>query len=375
MAGIYLHIPFCRQACHYCDFHFSVSHKGREEVLAAMRQELNLRAAELQGQTVRTLYFGGGTPSLLTRDELMQFFDVLYAEYAILPEAEITLEANPDDITDAYFRELRNTPVNRLSIGIQSFRAEDLLEMNRAHTPAQALSCAPRAADAGFGNISIDLIFGWPRMEQEDWQQNVATAFSLPITHLSCYGLTIEPRTALSWQIVKGLRHPPDEEKAAMQYEYLLGEAERLGFPWYEISNFSKPGFQSKHNTAYWQGVDYLGIGPSAHSFNGNQRSWNVRSNAAYLSGMQRGQREFESEVLSSAEKFHELMLTSLRVREGLWLGKLRQEYGEAITGQVLEAAQPFISKGWMLRENERLSLSPAGLLLADKITSELFII
>ena len=375
MAGIYLHIPFCKQACHYCDFHFSTSQRGREDLLDAMLMELKRRASELQGQEVRTIYFGGGTPSLLSYEELMRFFEEMYSLFTVDAQAEITMEANPDDLTKAYLKLLKQSPINRLSVGVQSFREEDLLSMNRAHNKEQALSCIPNAADMGFENISIDLIFGWPNLELHHWIKNVETAFSLPINHLSCYGLTVESKTALSWQIVKGLIEVPDDEKAAQQYEYLLTEAEHLGIPWYEISNFSKPGFESKHNRAYWEGTPYLGIGPSAHSYDGEKRSWNVKSNGAYVAALQRGEREYEVEILTHKAKFHEFILTSLRMRKGISLSTLRSSYGDGIAGQLLEAAQPFVEKRWLIRDGNQLRLSQDGLLFADKITSELFVI
>jgi oxygen-independent coproporphyrinogen III oxidase len=375
MAGIYLHIPFCKQACHYCDFHFSTSQRGREDLLDAMLMELKRRASELQGQEVRTIYFGGGTPSLLSYDELMRFFEDMYTLFIVDAQAEITMEANPDDLTKAYLKLLKQSPINRLSVGVQSFREEDLLSMNRAHNKEQALSCIPNAADMGFENISIDLIFGWPNLELHHWIKNVETAFSLPITHLSCYGLTVESKTALNWQIVKGLIEVPDDEKAAQQYEYLLAEAEHLGFPWYEISNFGKLGFESKHNRAYWQGTPYLGIGPSAHSYDGEKRSWNVKSNGAYVAALQRGEREYEVEILTHKAKFHEFILTSLRMRKGISLSTLRSSYGDGLAGQLLEAAQPFVEKRWLIRDGNQLRLSQDGLLFADKITSELFVI
>jgi oxygen-independent coproporphyrinogen III oxidase len=375
MTGIYLHIPFCKQACHYCDFHFSTSQRGRDELLDAMLNELKMRATELHGQEVSTIYFGGGTPSLLSYDELMRLFEEMYNLFVVDARAEITIEANPDDLTKAYLKALKQSPINRLSVGVQSFRAEDLKAMNRAHSKEQALSCIPQAAEFGFDNISIDLIFGWPKLEMNDWMNNVEIAFSLPITHLSCYGLTVESKTALSWQIIKGLTLAPDEEKAAQQYEYLLSESERLGFPWYEISNFSKSGFESKHNRSYWQGTPYLGVGPSAHSYNGEVRSWNVKSNGAYVAALQRGEREYEDEVLSHKAKFHEFILTSLRMRKGICLVSLRLNYGDAVTGQLLESSQQFIEKNWLIREGDQLRLSTNGLLFADKITSELFVI
>lgn len=374
MAGLYLHIPFCKQACHYCDFHFTTSLHRKEELIRALLTELTLRAVDGGPGTVDTIYLGGGTPSLLSAPELMAIFECIYGQYKVATHPEITIEANPDDLTAAYLTRLKQTPVNRLSIGIQSFRDEDLQRMNRAHTGSMALRCVPEAAAAGFDNISIDLIYGLPFLDMEAWQENVHTAFSLPVQHLSCYGLTVEAKTALAWQITKGQMPAPDEDMAAAHYAWLLEESETAGFPWYEISNFSKPGFKSKHNTAYWEGVPYVGIGPSAHSFNGLVRSWNVSSNAQYVKEINAGILPSESEVLSHKERFHELLLTSLRMRKGLTLSDIRSNYGNAIEGQLIEEAGKFVEKGWLEPIGKQLRLTKQGLLFADKITAELFI-
>jgi len=375
MSGIYLHIPFCKQACHYCDFHFTTSQRGRSELLDAMRQEIEMRKGELSGQTVQTIYFGGGTPSLLKYDELMMFFEKIYTDFNVSHDAEITLEANPDDLSTEQLKMFRRTPVNRFSIGIQSFRDEDLKMMNRAHSALQAERCALDAADAGFENLSVDLIFGIPYLSFDAWKQNVKMALSLPVTHISCYGLTVEPKTALAWQIKKGMVPLPDDEIAAAQYQWLLDMAEDSGFPWYEISNFSMPGFESRHNTSYWKGLPYFGIGPSAHSFNGQVRSWNVSSNALYVKAISEGRREAETENIDSTTRFHELILTSLRVRSGLSLELVKEQFGSAVLGNLLETAEQYIQCDWLIHRDRHLKLSRQGLLFADKITSDLFVI
>lgn len=375
MAGIYLHIPFCKQACHYCDFHFTTSQRGKPELLDAMLREIEMRKEEMSGQVIDTIYFGGGTPSLLTHTELMRFFDAIYSRFEVNPAAEVTLEANPDDLSKEQLKMFRNTPVNRFSIGIQSFREQDLKAMNRAHTSAQAERCTLDAADTGFENLSVDLIFGLPDLSMEAWMENVKMALALPITHVSCYGLTIEPKTALAWQINKGMVKIPDDELAAAQYQWLLDMAEDSGFPWYEISNFAQPGFESKHNTSYWKGIPYFGIGPSAHSYNGTIRSWNVSSNAVYVKEMQEGRRAAETESLDESGRFHELVLTSLRVRNGLSVTDIRNRYGNDVHRSLLEAAQGYIEQDWLIHRDDRLKLSRQGLLFADKITSDLFVI
>lgn len=375
MAGIYIHIPFCRQACHYCDFHFTTSGRGRAELLNAMVQELQLRSEEFRGIIADSIYFGGGTPSQLNGQEWELLINMIFKYYELSPNAEITVEANPDDLSSDYLQMLRNTAVNRLSIGIQSFRDSDLKDMNRAHSSVQALRCVSEAADAGFTNISVDLIFGWPGLDMEAWMQNVRTAFSMPIQHLSCYGLTVEPRTALSHQISKGKRSKPDDEEAALQYEWLISTAEEEGIPWYEISNFCRPGFESRHNTSYWKGQPYLGIGPSAHSFDGVLRSWNVSNNTEYISGISKGVRPAETEVLGHDEQFHEFILTSLRMRKGIEIEKLKSSYGSSVYNDMVKAAAPFIEKQQLELTDSSLRLTGKGLLIADHITSLLFVI
>lgn len=340
-----------------------------------MLKEISMRNKEMPLPVIDTIYFGGGTPSLLTYDELMAFFERIYTEFNVSHDAEITLEANPDDLSKEQLKIFKRTPVNRFSIGIQSFRDEDLKMMNRAHTAAQAERCALDAADAGFENLSVDLIFGLPSLSFDAWKENVKMALGLPITHISCYGLTIEPKTALAWQIKKGMVKIPDDEVAAAQYQWLLDMAEDSGLPWYEISNFSKPGFESRHNTSYWKGLPYLGIGPSAHSYDGKSRSWNVSSNAIYTKGLEEGRREAETETLDVKERFHELVLTSLRVRNGLSTEDVREEFGDAVLGNLLETAGKYIECEWLIHRDRHLKLSRQGLLFADKITSDLFVI
>jgi oxygen-independent coproporphyrinogen-3 oxidase len=373
MAGIYLHIPFCRKACHYCDFHFSTSLEKREQVLQMMQRELEQRSGFFKGVAVSSVYFGGGTPSLLSGAELGQLMELLRKNYAIQNDAEVTLEANPDDLNPEYLAMLSQSGVNRLSIGVQSFRSEDLAAMNRAHSAEQALSCISNAGDAGFSNISIDLMFGWPGLSMEAWKDNVKQALDLPITHLSCYGLTVEERTALTRKIAAGEIDTPDDALAAEQYLWLLESAETSGIPWYEISNFCREGFASRHNTSYWTSEPYLGIGPSAHSFNGVERSWNVSSNSAYVQGWERGFRAAETETASEPERINEYILTGLRMRRGLDLSMLKSAYGPIVHDGVLKRAGEYIDSGALLHHQSRLAFTTRGLLFADRITAELF--
>jgi len=374
MAGIYLHIPFCRQACHYCDFHFSTSHKNKDEFVLSLLKEIELRRDYLQGEKIDTIYFGGGTPSLLSADEIARIIDRLQQFHDLSGVKEVTLEANPDDLTATYLRKLRHTAVNRLSIGIQSFRDEDLKLMNRAHDSKQAQRCVPEAADIGFENITIDLIYGIPGLSQSDWQRNLETALQLPINHLSSYCLTVEPKTALAFQVNKGKVPAVNDDEAADQFDYLISFTEAAGMPWYEVSNFAKPGFESKHNSSYWTGARYLGLGPAAHSFNGKNRSWNVKSNAGYIQQINENILPSEEETLTAEERFNEVVLTSLRTRKGLTLSDIRKYGNENTLKSILEIARKKSDRELLELGDENIVLTRKGLLFADAIASEFFI-
>jgi oxygen-independent coproporphyrinogen-3 oxidase len=371
MAGIYIHIPFCRQACHYCNFHFSTSLRQKDALLDALRRELELRKDFLQAP-IESIYFGGGTPSLLTNVELDQLFRSIHSLFSVQPSAEITLEANPDDLTKEKLKALKDSPVNRLSIGVQSFFEEDLRFMNRAHSAEEARRCIADARAMGFDNLTIDLIYGSPTTNMEMWQSNVETAIEMGIPHLSCYCLTVEPKTALAHFVKTGKVATPDEEAAASQFEYLMDRLEKAGYDHYEISNFAKPGMYSKHNTAYWLGEPYLGIGPSAHSFDGEQRYWNVANNARYIKAIQQGVLPLESESLSVAERYNEYVMTSLRTSWGCDLNKVRK-MGPQFHDYILTNVYPFLENGLVIRTGDTLVLSKKGKLLADFIESELF--
>lgn len=374
MAGIYLHIPFCRQACHYCDFHFSTSHKNKDEFVLSLLKEIELRRDYLQGEKIDTIYFGGGTPSLLSADEIARIIDRLQQFHDLSGVKEVTLEANPDDLTGTYLRKLRHTTVNRLSIGIQSFRDVDLKLMNRAHDSKQAQRCVPEAADIGFENITIDLIYGIPGLSQSDWQRNLETALQLPINHLSSYCLTVEPKTALAFQVNKGKVPAVNDDEAADQFDYLISFTEAAGMPWYEVSNFAKPGFESKHNSSYWTGARYLGLGPAAHSFNGKNRSWNVKSNAGYIQQINENILPSEEETLTAEERFNEVVLTSLRTRKGLTLSDIRKYGNENTLKSILEIARKKSDRELLELGDEKIVLTRKGLLFADAIASEFFI-
>ena len=375
MAGIYLHIPFCKQACTYCNFHFSTSLAQKDAMMQALTKEIGLQQHWLAGAAVETIYLGGGTPSLLSADELMRLFDALHKTFKIDALKECTLEANPDDLSPAYLKALRGTPVNRLSIGIQSFREEDLRYMNRAHTAQQSDYAIKAAQDAGFSNLSIDLIYGTPGLSDAAWLENIAKMASLDIPHFSAYALTVEEGTALYHSIAKKGAAPVDAAQSAAQAEILMGEAPRLGYEQYEISNYARPDCYAVHNTSYWQGVPYLGLGPSAHSFDGHLvRQWNVANNAKYIhSVLVEGKVPYEQEVLTPVQRLNEYIMTSLRTMWGCELGKVESGWGSGYRDAIVEAAQLYLKDGRLSLDHERLLLSQKGKLFADGIAADLF--
>lgn len=374
MSGIYLHIPFCKQACYYCNFHFSTSRQHQEEMVNCILQEMEYQRQYLAGETVETIYFGGGTPSLLSETQLEKLLNRLHALYPITAEAEITLEANPDDLSADRLKSLKAAGINRLSIGVQSFREEDLRWMNRAHDSQQAINCITQAQEAGFKNITIDLIYGGPTLSDEAWEANVKRAIALGIPHLSCYALTVEPGTALDHFIAKKKMEPTDPDKAALHFELLMQWLKEAGYEHYEISNFALPGWHSRHNSSYWQGKHYLGLGPSAHSFNGHSRQWNIANNALYMKSIQAGTVPFEIESLTTSMQFNEYIMTTLRTSAGCNLEWVAEKFGKDRVLHLLAHSQPFIAAGKMERAGEALRLTTAGRLFADGIAGELFI-
>ncbi|MGO3181207.1 MAG: radical SAM family heme chaperone HemW [Aequorivita sp.] len=371
--SLYIHIPFCKQACHYCDFHFSTSLKKKGDLVNALCKELILRKDEISDK-VETIYFGGGTPSLLSSEELKQILDTIYENYQVSENPEITLEANPDDLTPVVVGELANSPVNRLSIGIQSFFEEDLKLMNRAHNATEALECITEAKKY-FDNISIDLIYGIPGMSSERWKKNLEIALSLDVPHLSCYALTVEPRTALKKFIDKGNIPPVDEEVAKQHYEILVEETEKACLDNYEFSNFGKEGFHSRNNTAYWEGKPYLGIGPSAHGYDGNSRSWNVANNTIYIKNIEAGKLPLEMEILSKEDKYNEYIMTGLRTKKGVFMKKIENEFGKEYSDYLLKQAKNHLQNKMLLLENQTLRVSKKGKFLSDGIASDLFMV
>ncbi|MFT3884637.1 MAG: radical SAM family heme chaperone HemW [Flavobacteriales bacterium] len=368
VSGLYLHIPFCRKACVYCDFHFSTSMGARARVLGAMQRELRERVPEANGP-FGTVYFGGGTPSLLTTEELRAFLDIAQAQ-GIASGAEVTLEANPDDITQERLLEWRAAGITRISLGTQSFRDDRLKWMGRAHDAQQALRSLGLIAKAGFTSWTIDLIYGLPGMTIAEWDEQLRIALDHGLPHLSAYCLTIEERTALHKQVAKGLVRPAHDEEQAAQFEHAIARMEAAGVEQYEISNFGRPGHFAQHNSNYWKGVPYLGIGPSAHSFDGSRRRWNVANNLRYADAIERGDEYWEEEVLTPAQRMNERILTGLRTTWGV---DLRALGGELSTAQAEIAAQ-YVRSGDLLIQEERLLLTRKGRNFADRIASDLFL-
>ena len=372
MSGIYIHIPFCKQACHYCDFHFSTSLKKKDELIGALTKELELRKDEFKNTTVETIYFGGGTPSLLTNAELQVIIDAVYKNYEVSENPEITLEANPDDLTKDRIIELSKSLINRLSIGIQSFFESDLKLMNRAHNANEAKACLEEATKH-FDNISLDLIYGVPGASNEQWSENIDIALSFNVPHISSYALTVEPKTALAAFIKKGVVENVDDEQAHEQFHILKDKLDPAGFVHYELSNFGKDGYFSKNNSAYWQGKTYIGIGPSAHSFNGKQRGWNVSNNSKYIKDIQQNRLPIEIETLTLTDQYNECVMTGLRTIWGVSFAKVKNDFGTAFKDYLIEQSEVFINQHLLYIDDGYLRVTKKGQFLCDGIASELF--
>lgn len=374
MSGIYIHIPFCKQACHYCDFHFSTSMKKKDEMVLALAKEIELRKNESQEEIIETIYFGGGTPSVLSIDDIRFLIDKVYEHYKVIDNPEITLEANPDDLSDEKIIELANSPINRLSIGIQSFFEDDLQVMNRAHNSAEAKKCL-EVATQYFDNISIDLIYGMPNMSNEKWLQNIETALSFNIPHISSYALTVEPKTALDKMIKVGTVPKLDDDLAQQHFHILIDKLQEKGFVHYELSNFGKPDYFSKNNTAYWLGKKYIGIGPSAHSYNGESRSWNVANNSLYLKAISENNLPSETEILTKTDQYNEYIMTGLRTIWGVSLHRIESEFGTKYLDYLQQQAEKYLSDNLLEIENNVLKTTKKGKFLSDGIASDLFLL
>ncbi|MBK1895438.1 radical SAM family heme chaperone HemW [Chryseobacterium paridis] len=373
---IYIHIPFCKQKCSYCNFHFSTSLQSKDEVLSAIKKEIFLRKDELQNKTLQSLYFGGGTPSVLSGDEINSIVDEVLKYYSFEKDIEITLEANPDDLDKSFLKDLSKSPVNRLSIGTQSFFDEDLKLMNRAHNASEAEGSIKRSQDFGFENLSIDLIYGSPTSNLEIWKENLNKTIALEVPHISSYALTVEPKTALNDWILKGKVANPKEEEQNKEFYYLSDFLKDNGFDHYEVSNFAKPGFYSRHNSAYWKYKEYLGIGPSAHSYNGSDiRSWNVANNQNYIKKLNANLLAKETEVLSSEDQFNEMIMIGLRTFWGVDLESLKDKFSDETFQRLQSEIKQKLADGILVIENNHLKIPEKHWFMADGIASDLFLV
>ncbi|MGN8057867.1 radical SAM family heme chaperone HemW [Pedobacter sp. 22163] len=374
MSGIYIHIPFCKKACHYCDFHFSTSLKYADEMVDAICKEIKMKKDRISGQ-VGSIYFGGGTPSILSQAALQKIFDAINHTFSVDANAEITIETNPDDLTAQKLKELKQLPVNRFSVGIQSFYDEDLTWMNRAHQAQEAEDCIRRSQDAGFENLTLDLIYGYPLLTDQKWLRNIQKAIELEVPHISAYALTVEPRTALAHAIKSKKQAPVNDNQSAAQFVILMDKLIDAGFEHYEISNFAKPNHYAVHNTNYWKGVDYIGIGPSAHGFNGQNRYMNPANNALYMETLGHNKLPEIVEELSLNDRFNEYVMTSLRTMWGTDLQKINTDFGKDFLTETKHNLKNFEDKDWLLINGDKICLSQNGKLFADYIASELFIV
>ena len=387
MAGIYIHIPFCKQACNYCNFHFSTSLKLKEELIAAIIMEISLAPnsslkqmsfspftnIEENKEEIETIYFGGGTPSILDIKDLELIFSALHNKFTFNDTIEITLEANPDDINPIKLTLWKKAGINRLSIGIQSFIEEELVWMNRAHTAEESLQCIDEVIAAGFTNFSVDLIYGSPLLSNENWQKNVGIIIEKNIPHISCYALTVEPKTALDKMINQHKKAPVDSEKQAEQFLLLMSWMQQAGYEHYEISNFAKPVMRSKHNSSYWLGKNYYGFGPSAHAFDGKRRQWNIANNALYIQSLKNGIIPFEEELLTVTQQLNEYIMISLRTIEGINLDIVKAKFGQDACNKLQKESKKWEQSGKLISKNENLLLTNEGKLFADGIAADLF--
>lgn len=375
MAGIYLHIPFCRKRCHYCDFFKSTDLSQKARLLEGLKKEMESRSSELASEEINTIYLGGGTPSVLLVDELKGLLDTIFLNYRVSPEAEITMEANPDDLSQAVLSFLREIGFNRLSMGIQSFSETDLKLMNRRHGVMQAIQSVKWAKTAGFRNISIDLIYGLPNQTLEEWERNVQVAVQLDVQHISAYNLTYHEGTVFYDQLKKGILKELPDELSLQQFEILIRILKDAGFEHYEISNFCKPGFYSKHNSSYWKNQKYLGVGPSAHSFDLVSRRWNVSSIGAYLDGIENGKPYSESEILTEQDRYNDYIITGLRTIWGVSEELIKSEFSAPYLDHFHKTSEKYLQLGKVIRTSEKVSLSPEGLFISDQIMADFMVV
>lgn len=375
MAGIYLHIPYCKQACHYCDFHFSTNLKTSAAMVDAMMIEMELRKNFLREKEIQTIYFGGGTPSLLHAQALAELIEKIKSLWKVATDVEITLEANPDDLTPPTLQQLKKAGINRLSIGIQSFHQPHLEWMNRGHNAQQAEACIYHARETGFENLTIDLIYGFPQLTDEQWLSNIHKVISLGLPHISCYSLTVEQGTALDKFIRSGRQSPPDDEQSARQFEMLTDALIAAGYNHYEVSNFALPGFISRHNHAYWTGEGYLGVGPSAHSFNGKERCWNIRNNQLYIRSIVNGSYAPECETIDRQTAYNEYLLTHLRTSMGVNTNTIKAQFDVDFNANFNPQLKKLFRDGKVEINGPEIKLTRKGFLWADDIAAEFFIV
>jgi len=374
VSGIYIHIPFCKKACHYCDFHFSTSFKHKDQMINSLKHEILIRNRELKHEKIESIYFGGGTPSVLNIREINSLIETVYDNYLVNDSVEITLEANPDDLTDEKILELFNSKVNRLSIGVQSFFEKDLKLMNRSHTRNQAMNCI-KSAGKYFDNISVDLIYGIPGLDNSRWKENIEILISHNISHISAYALTVEPKTALKKYIDNGIIAPIDDSQSQEQFHILLDILEDHNYENYELSNFAKNNLYSVNNSAYWTRKKYIGIGPSAHSFNGNNRFWNIKNNLKYIESIKNNIIPNEKEVLSTIDKFNEMVMFGLRTSKGISFTDIENEFGSIYKNKLINNSQNHIANELLLIKNDFLYITRKGKFLSDGIASDLFML
>lgn len=372
MAGIYIHVPFCRQACRYCDFYFTVSLKYLDDYIKALLKEIELRKAEMGSSGVDTIYLGGGTPSVLSKEHLDQIYNRLFSVFEVSEKAEITLEANPDDLSVSYLKSLKETGINRLSIGIQSFHQEDLALMRRSHSKEQAGNSIINAANKGFDNINIDLIYGVPGLSKKKWEKNLFDAMALPVQHISAYHLSYERGTIFDHWRKRGRLVEAEESESIEQYKLLRDISARSGFEHYEISNFALEGYRSKHNSSYWENKVYMGLGPAAHSYNGKNRRWNVSSVKEYVDALEKGKSFNENEVLSEKDRFNDYLIISLRTSKGADLEYIRLEFGRSVCDALLKAARRHTKTGALILLEDKLVIDQDQWLKADMILRDL---
>ncbi|MDC3305842.1 radical SAM family heme chaperone HemW [Flavobacteriales bacterium] len=375
MASIYIHIPYCKQKCTYCNFHFRTAQNDKIEMLKSIKKEIELRKFYLNGATISSIYFGGGTPSILNKEEIESIIQTIYHHFTIDINAEITLECNPDDLDKKMLTDLKEIGINRLSIGIQSFDDDDLKFMNRSHNAKEALECIHLAKEAEFNNITIDLIYGLPNQSNEKWKQNLKQMLDLNIQHFSAYALTVEPKTVLKHLIDKQKVIPLDDKITVEHFNTLAQIATENDFIHYEISNFGKQGFFSNHNTAYWKNQHYLGVGPSAHSFNGTSRQWNLASNKQYIEMVNANNAYFEIEQLSNAQQYNEYIFTALRTMWGVELDYIKTQFGATAHQYFEKQVSNWVNQGKIKQLENNYTLTSRGKLYADAISSDLFIV